>query len=203
MQLSRRTDSELETFVSNHLLQMDNNPNFPDQQPSPPVLSSLFTAYQDDLARLAAAWTALEVALTARDASRTALEVGMQVRGAYVQAVTNGNCNLIVNSGLNVRRDPTPTGPLAPPINIIIELGVTAGTMKLKWKPVKKARSYLIEYSPADTMERVWSPLKTTGRAKLGISDLTLGQSYAFRIAAVGGSTGQSNWSAEVIRMAA
>ena len=34
-------------------------------------------------------------------------------------------------------------------------------------------------------------------------SGLTLGQMFAFRIAAVGGSSGQSDWSAEVVRMAA
>ncbi len=32
---------------------------------------------------------------------------------------------------------------------------------------------------------------------------MEIGKMWAFRIAAIGGSTGQSEWSAEVVRMAA
>jgi hypothetical protein len=84
-----------------------------------------------------------------------------------------------------------------------LTLNGTPGVMFLDWKSVPHARSYVIQCSPADTMAREWTPVKTSSTVKVKFDGLTLGKVYAFRIAAVGGSTGQSDWSAEVVRMAA
>ena len=89
------------------------------------------------------------------------------------------------------------------PVNLLLTLNGTPGVMHLTWSGVLHARSYVIQCSPAGTMARVWSPFKTASSTKLKIEGLTLGEVYAFRIAAIGGSTGQSDWSAEVVRMAA
>jgi hypothetical protein len=75
--------------------------------------------------------------------------------------------------------------------------------MFLSWDVVANSRSYNIQVSPADTMARDWNPLLTSSTTKQRLSGMTLENIYAFRIAAVGGSTGQSDWSAEAVRMAA
>lgn len=198
MKLSRRTNPELRTFVGNHLTMMEDNPNFSDPQPPAPVLDALFDAFTSDMADVVSAKTALEVALTACDASRTALEQAMQVRGAYIQAASNGNCNAIVGAGLDVRSTPTPVGQLSPPLYLTIELNGIAGLMKFLWHKVKNARGYILEYSP-NVMPRQFVQLANTTKTRFQ-TNLPKGETWVFRVAAFGGSTGQSAYGAEVVR---
>ena len=201
MKLSRRPSPELRSFVANHLVQMADNPNFPDQQPPPEVLQALFDTFSADLANVSLAKIAYEAALTKCDSSRTALEQGMQMRGAYVQAKSNGNVVLIMNSGLDVKKDPTPVGQLPAPLHLSVELNGVTGLMKFRWPKVKNARGYLLEYSP-DVTPRQFAPLANTTKTRFETL-LSTGENYVFRVAAFGGSTGQSYYSAEVVRRAA
>ena len=116
-------------------------------------------------------------------------------RGSYVDLVANGDPNVILSYGFQVRANPTPVGDLAAPANLSVELNGTPGLMLLTWEGVEKARAYNLQISPASTPARTWAPLLTSSTTKTRLDDLKLGQLYAFRVAAVGGATGQSPWS--------
>ena len=75
--------------------------------------------------------------------------------------------------------------------------------MILRWNRVAKALSYFVQCADATTDERVWTDLKTISNRKLILTDMEIGKMYAFRVAAIGGSAGQSLWCPEVLRMAA
>lgn len=203
MDIGTRTNDNLLAYIANHIAAMTDNANFETPLPPAPEFLTLYQDYQAAQAAVMAAKTTYDDAISERDAKRGLMTEGMNARGAYVQTASNGNRNVIISSGLNVRSTPTPVGILPPPVNLLIELNGTPGLMLLSWGRVPYARSYVIQCSPADTMERVWSPFKTSSSARLRADGLTLGKVYAFRIAAIGGSTGQSDWSAEVVRMAA
>ena len=54
-----------------------------------------------------------------------------------------------------------------------------------------------------DVTPREWSQVKNTSKTSLFQENMEVGETFAVRIATQGGSTGQSPWSAEVIRGAA
>ncbi len=92
---------------------------------------------------------------------------------------------------------------MLPPLNLRIDLNGQAGVMILRWNRVAKALSYFVQCADATTDERVWTDLKTISNRKLILTDMEIGKMYAFRVAAIGGSAGQSLWCPEVLRMAA
>jgi hypothetical protein len=201
MELAARLNDNLLAYVGNHITQMTGNANFPAPQPPAPAFLTLYETFQTALANAMSAKTAYDDALTARDAARAALVEGMNTRGAYVQTASNGNTNVIVSSGLNVRNAPTPVGQLSPPTDLKAELNGTAGVVKLTWKAVNRARGYIVECSP-DVQPRVFTQLTNTTKPRAQ-KELVVGETYVFRVAASGGSTGQSYYSPEVIRGAA
>lgn len=199
MELSRRTDLGLSAFVTNHISLIAGKPAFANPSPAPAALLTALTDFEQALTDQQVARDMFKAATTVKDIARKTLEDLMIARGAYVQTASGGNAMLIENVGLDVRNNPSPVGPLAPPININAELNGVAGLLKLRWKPVKDARGYLVQCSP-DVMPREFTQIKNTSKASLTLENLTLGETLVFRIASQGGSTGQSPWSAEVIR---
>lgn len=182
---------------------MTNNPNYTTPSPSVADVAAAITEFQTRLNTMEGLKLQLKEATNQKNTARADLENLIKVRATYVQLTSNGNTALILNGGFQVRATPTPVGVLPPPADLSVELNGTAGVMFLKWSPVAGSRGYNIQCSPANTMERTWTPLETTTTARYKCDGMTLGQTYAFRIAAIGGSTGQSDWSAEVVRMAA
>lgn len=203
LSLDSRNNENLAGFTSNHISKMAANAYFPSPLPTAAEFDPVYQGYQTKLNTWLSAQTALRDASTALQAARVQMDIYLNARAAYVQSASNGNVNAIVSSGFEVRSAPTPVGPLQAPTALLLDLNGTAGVMFLSWKSVANARGYNIQCSPADTMERNWQPYETTTTARYKCDGMTLGQTYAFRIAAIGGSTGQSDWSAEVVRMAA
>ena len=205
LDLSRKTDTDLVNFTYAHIEDMTDNANFPAPQPPAVDFKALADAFANAVTAKKSAENIAKQATAAKDEARLVLEQAFGVvRAPYVQITSNGNTDVILSSGLPVRSAPTPTGDLPPPTGLLLDLNGTPGVMLLRWNVVAKARGYVIEVSPADTMERVWTTLATVNNAKpYTVSNLVLGKMYAFRVAANGGTSGQSFWSAEVSRMAA
>lgn len=203
LDLFRRSDLNLAQFAQEHVTAMTGNANFPTPTPNAADFLAGLTAFQTAVNAAEAARVAAREATAVKDEARALLELLLNQRGNYVQSASNGNGPVILSSGFPLKSPPSPVGILPPPVDLYITLNGTPGVMLLSWSPVPNARSYLIQCSPAGTMARDWQPFKTAAQARLRTEGLTLGQVYAFRIAAVGGSTGQSDWSAEVVRMAA
>ena len=203
LELRQRTDPGLAQFSTDHITAMTGNVNFPTPTPNAADFLAALTAFQTTYSAAELAKAAAKQAVSEKDEARAYLELLLNQRGNYVQIASNGNAPVILSAAFPVMNPRTPVGELAVPINLLITLNGTPGIMHLSWSGVESARSYVIQCSPADTMVREWSPLKMSTITKLKIDGLELGKVYAFRIAAIGGSTGQSDWSAEVVRMAA
>ena len=194
---------DLLTFSQNENEAITGNALFPTPVPSVADLGAALATFQADVTAWDQAQIDLRNASTKVEGSQAVVTSLMKMRANYVQCASNGNTNAIVSAGFEVRNSPTPVGELNAPVKLLLTLNGTPGVMYLEWEPVVNARAYNIQVSPADTMERTWEPIRTSTTVRQKFVGLELGKVYAFRVAAVGGASGLSDWSAEVVRMAA
>ena len=202
LEMYLRTDADLANWVGDHIELITGDPSFPSPQPPPPDLEAALTLFLDSMTAQTQAMAAAKAATTAKDLARKALEDLMNTRGSYVQTTSGGNPALIENVGLAVKNSRTPVGPLMPPTDINIALTSVAGVMTMRWKGVWRARGYILQCSE-DVQPREWSQIKNTSKTTVTLENMEVGKTWVFRLASQGGSTGQSPWSAEVIRGAA
>lgn len=200
LQTFGRPIPELLNFAQNMFNMMEDNAYFPEPQPPQDEFGALVAEAKAATAKAISVKTELAVALTGRDQVIARLKAAMDKRGSYVQAASMGIANRIYSAGVGVRKERRKVGPLDSPTGLMLEVGQARGTMTMTWDKVKHARAYLLEYGPVDG-----SMIQKTlvGLRKLKLSDLTVGTTYQFRIAAIGGSEGQSAWSPWVKRAAA
>ena len=201
--LRNKNNADAVLLAQTVMTHMDNNPSFPTPLPADVDVQTAIDTLVAGMAAADAARRASVMATATMATARTALDTLLSLRGTYVDLTANGDPNVILSSGFQLRATPAPVGDLDAPMNVNVELNGTAGLMLLNWDPVTDARAYNIQLSPASTMERNWTSLTPTSTAKLKLGNMTLGQTYAFRVAAVGGASGQSLWSTEAVRMAA
>ena len=141
----------------------------------------------------------LDSAILAGEGLLEALKDSLRFRAAYVQLVAKGAPAKITLAGFDLASEKTPVGDLPAPVNLEITLG-TAGMLKLKWKAVAGARSYIIECAEHVT-PMVWTQVKVSTSSRVEVSGLISGKTYAFRVRAVG-SAGEGPWSDEAVKMA-
>lgn len=200
METFGRPIPDLLLFAQNLYNTMEGNEYFPEPQPPQDEFGALVDEAKAAAANVLFLKTQLATALTGRDEIIKRLLAAIDKRGNYVQAASLGIANRIYSAGLGVRNERRKVGPLEPPTGLNVEVGLAIGTMMLTWNKVKNARAYVLEYGPVDGE----MTLKTlVGLRKLKLDDLTVGVTYQFRMAAIGGSEGQSSWSPWVRRAAA
>jgi hypothetical protein len=167
---------------------MTNNPAFP--TPNPPLATLLA-----DIAALNAAEAAVlsrtKGAAETRNAKLTAVRNDLENLKAYVQTVagtgTPENAHAVIASaGMSVRK--ITTQDKAP---LDARQGSVTGTVNLIAKAAARTAAYEWQYS---TDQKTWTTAPMTLQAKTGISGLTAGTLYYFRVQPVI-RTGAENWS--------
>jgi hypothetical protein len=200
------TDAAFLGIVRCSVQQMEDNPNFPDPMPTQDLMAEAVEALAQAMADADSARSAAIAATSRKDTLRAQLEQLYGLRGNYVAMVSGGNPNMIMSGGMRVRKDPSPIGELDMPSGLVCDLNGNAGMMILTWDVVTNAQTYLVQMAAItpemDSADFPWVSLNPCSTRKLTITELTLGQRYAFRVAAVGGKTGQGYWSPPVMRTA-
>lgn len=168
--------------------------------PTQAEIDTAADAMDTALADVAAARAALKNKQELRDQKELALDDLLTRRAKYCEAVSGGDPALLTAWGFNLTSDPEPIGDLPAPLNLLAEMGSGAGTMDLSWKAVRGADSYVVECS-SHTVPRTWQQIKIASRPTIVVNSLTSGQTYVFRVAAVG-PAGQGPWSDEAVKMA-
>ena len=203
LNLYTRSDDDLVPFCQAIITAMAGNTNFPTPVPTATVFDAAVADFSAKLQVQRLAKAAAQQATNEKNTARALLTELLNTRANYVQTESNGNTAIILSAAMPVRATPTPVGPLLPPMNLRIDLNGQAGVMILMWDRVVKALSYVVQCADATTNERVWSPVKTANDRKLILTGMEIGKMYAFRVASIGGSSGQSLWCPEVLRMTA
>ena len=200
LQLNRKTDSELYEFAQQHITAMAGNVAFTTPDPLAPAFLTLVTNYNSALQTAIAAQQTAKEKTNLKDVARAALEAGLRTRASYVDTKSGGLEAVVLSSGLPVRSAAAPVGTLPAPMDFLAKMGSLEGQIKLKWKRVRGAVSYIVQVSPY-AMPRTWTALPVSPTVSTIATGLTSGQTYAFRVAAVG-FAGQGPWSDESVKMA-
>ena len=182
---------------------MTGNASFPEPWPSTvPPLAQI----QKDLASFRDAVTATAAGdrtqIPARDAASATLVNDLGQLGLYVQAIANGNVDLVATTGFRLRRHGTRSlvidVPPAPE-GVRTSGGMVSGTLLIRSTPVTRAASYDVQITAADpTVEANWTlagSYKICGRIEL--AGLTPLKTYSVRLRALG-SAGPGAWSVPV-----
>jgi hypothetical protein len=181
---------------------IDGNPIYPAPFPDAATITGMATTLQTAIQQSEVAKQAAKLATLAVATARAELEEGLNTLASYVQFAGNGNTDAILSSGFDVCAGRTRMGPLSAPAGLDVELNGQRGLMLISWVADPLASGYVVQYSE-DVQPRVYQAMPRVSRAKTELPDMTVGTTYVFQVAALGGSTGQSPWSAEVIRAAA
>jgi len=200
LNLKDKTDSELYEFAQQHIAAMTGNVNFTAPEPLAPAFLTLVTNYNDALQTAIAAQQTAKEKTSLKDDARALLEAGLKTRASYVDTKSGGMEAVIVSSGLLVKNTAAPVGELPAPVDFLATMGAMEGQVKLKWKRVRGAVSYIVQQSP-HAMPRVWTQTEVSPNASAVAKALASGQTYVFRVAAVG-AAGQGPWSDESVKMA-
>jgi hypothetical protein len=202
LDLYARNNDNLLAFATAHNQDMTGNAYFPAPLPAAPDYEAVLAAYSKSITDWMSARSAANAASSAMAAARVAMEEALNTRGGYVQIASNSNTEAIQSSGFGIRAPRTPATPLPQPTGLTVDLNGVTGLMMLSWDADPYAKGYVVQYSENVT-PRVWKVQPRVSKAKLSFAGMTVGKTFVFQVASLGGSTGQSPWSPEVSRAAA
>jgi hypothetical protein len=190
------TETELASFAEGVIDSMTGNATYP----TPPVtLANLQTAVDDFSDKIPAARAGGPADTAAKNNARQTLLGMLRETAAYVQMKCNNDPALLLSSGFQAQSTNRASTPLARPTGLQIANG-NAGQLEAQVNPVKNANMYegRIKLDGAE-----WMPGIFAGDSQhIMFNGLTPGKTYTIQIRALGGSTGQTDWSDPVSHMA-
>jgi hypothetical protein len=186
---ARLSDAELDNFAQGVIESLTGNGAFP----TPPVtLTNLQAAKNDFTNKLAAAQGGGVADTAAKNNSRQTLLGMLRQMAGYVQISCNNDPATLLSSGFQAQSTNRAQSPLERPSGLSIRNGVN-GQLVASVGPVKNTSMYEGRFKPG---AGDWQPSVFTGDSQhITFNGLTPGTVYTIEVRALGGSTGQSDWS--------
>ncbi|MFN0033179.1 MAG: hypothetical protein ACKVOR_13545 [Flavobacteriales bacterium] len=162
---------------------------------TPPIAMGAFaTMITDTRNAISRAEQGTQADRAARDAQEELLVETLEELAVYVELTAKNDEAWALLSGFELRKDPTPIGPLGQVQNLKSITTNVVGEIKLKWKVIYGARTYVVQVSDNPTVETGWTQAGIASRAQQIVNGLpSLTRKY-FRVAAIG-AAGQGPWS--------
>lgn len=170
--------------------------------PKPPVtlaeLTALLKALQDATNNMAQNNNPQMTAL--RDQAWENLLDAVRKIASYVQSIALNNLAMLLSSGLKNVPTPSASTPLDAP-SIMDSLNLATTQVLIRLTPIDNANSYEIRLTSDGGKTWISGGISSQSR-RIVVANLTPGTTYTIQARALGGSTGQSAWSAPVTIMA-
>ena len=186
---AKLSDTELDIFAQSVIDSLTGNATYP----SPPVTpANLQTAKDDFTDKISAAQGGGVAATAAKNNSRQSLMGMLRQVASYVQMSCNNDLALLLTSGFQAQSTNRAQVVLEQPQALVLKNG-GAGSLVASVTPVKTTNMYegRIKGPTGD-----WLPSVFTGDSQhIIFSGLTPGTTYTAQVRALGGATGQSDWS--------
>jgi hypothetical protein len=176
------------TFAQSLASALTDNISFP--SPNPPLAT-----LQANITALSNAETAVlartKGAVQDRNAKLAALRTNLETLKSYVQGVADAAnptnaASIVESAGMTVRKITLHDKPA-----LGVKQGSVSGTVNLAAKAPAHRASYAWQYS---IDQKTWTSIPQTLQAKTGVSGLTAGTTYYFRVQALT-MTGEGDWS--------
>jgi len=191
---NRYTDSEFGVKTSTIATSLADNPNFESLRDRAAEIKAQGDIYRDWLDRMPEG--SKQVTL-AKNESRKLLEETLNDTGIKIQDLSGGDEKLILSTGFDVRRKPTPVGKLERIEKVVAKPGPSRGSLEISWDVIPNAYLYEVKYTESPvTPDSKWEHTSNTKR-KIEIDGLTRGQAYVIQVAAAGSDPGRV-WSDEI-----
>ena len=188
------SDNDLIPYIQTLVICLANNLSFPSLPVKLEDFSALLAAFQTTVSNMAQNSNPQLTAL--RDEAREALLDAARKMGAYVQSVALNSLSTLLSSGFQNVPVQSPSSPLDIPVILSVANNGTT-QVALRLSPVDNAKSYQIQFSTDNG--KTWTLAGAFPKARsIVLTNLTPGTTYMIQAQAIGGSTGQSNWSTPV-----
>lgn len=153
--------------------------------PNPPLVD--VEAAKDALADAAVNAQAGGVALTlAKNNAENALDELISQLSSYVQNISGGDGAIILQAGMDVRKEPSPIPTPEQVQNLDAFPTRTEGEVQLDWDPLGRNYFYQVEMFVEDDDTGFWSKLTVSSKSKFSVTGLSTGTVYRFRVAGIG-----------------
>jgi hypothetical protein len=197
--LRNMSDAKKVEFARGLIRQMSGNPSF---SAATSALSNLTVAIGELEHAYNEARAARQVAKAKtqmRRAASSALDGMVKQLARIVEISAGSDPGKLQASGFDVRSGRTSVGRLEAPENLNVEITGTAGEVRLRWKNVRGASTYLVHRTANPEDAPSWTQVAASTRAKITLTEQPRGARLWFRICAVG-AAGMGAWSSAVER---
>jgi hypothetical protein len=175
-------DSEFLAFARSVIFNMRNNPHFPDPVPPMNTIVELVNEFNDSLTDAA---MKNKVDIAVKNTLRKQLEHQLGRLAFYVMYVADDDEAILLSSGYHLTKKRAGNNLGQPGTPTLIS-GANSGEIVSMIRAVKGAKYYLFEITRGDlTNESIWET-HSCSRRKYTFTNLTPGQKYWVRIAALG-----------------
>lgn len=185
-------DMELDNFAGSVFTKMTGNAVFP-TPPADATLTMLHTAQLDFTDKINAAAGGGVEDTEAKNLSRQALLEILRKLAGYVQITANTRED-VLSAGFETRSTSNARHALPKPAGLTVNNGTAGQLLARLVAPIKNTNLY--EGRASADGGTAWLPSVFTGDSRRVIfAGLTPGSVYTMQVRALGGSTGQSDWS--------
>jgi hypothetical protein len=191
-------DSDDDEFCSNVIVKLTGNASFPNLPVSLATLTTQRTTFHTSIAAAMQGGLALTAA---KNAARTIMDNSLRAIAAYVQSIAYQDLTLLLSSGFEAVSNNRTSSPLATPTIQNIDNSATEKFF-LRLQTVNNAAAYQIRLTATGATNPVPVTVESTSSRNLLVPDLVPGTTYELQSRAIGGSTGYSEWSDPVTKMA-
>lgn len=194
---ARLTPSGLVNYVRNVVTCMTAIPAFSGVKPALPVVT---TAVDDLDTKTQAAMNRGKLEVALRNASRRFMLTIMGQLGKSVDIVADGSLDVIVSSGFDAVRAPSPVGPVNTPQNLRVTQGKLNGQLAVRLKKAgTNGKTFSIQH--ADAPDGPWIDHEPFTKSTTTVDDLAVGKMHWVR-ARANGAGGVSEWTTPCCAMA-
>jgi hypothetical protein len=192
----RLPDLGVSAFAGGVITGLTGNEELADPPVKPTALATLKKTFDD---AIIAASEGGALAKAHRDAARAALLSALNKDASYVDINCDEDMTVLLSSGYETVSTNRAQTVLNPPEVTSAEYG-QAGEIKLRVKGDPNRKAVL---GRCKTMDGDWGPVVTFKNSRSILFDgLKAGTTYVMQLCGLGGSTGQSDWSEPVSKMA-
>ena len=194
---TRFPDPALSTFAGGVATGLTDNPKAPNPPESP---ASLLTKRDDFSETIIAASGGGPLQTALKDASRAVLTAALNKDASYVDIITDDDLATLLSTGYQPVSTNRARVVLSSPMILGAMAGPLSGQIKLHVRGDRNRKAIQGQIKPLDGE---YGPVITFEDSRqIVFKGLVAGTTYVMQLMGIGGSTGQSDWSAPISKLA-